>query len=63
MATIAQIKDKLPNVKVQYKGKTYVGYVSGRKNRFATIHFSDRSADWSWESVARAYNNKSALRA
>ena len=34
--TIAEIKEKLPDVKVLYKNKVYIGRVYGRTNKFPT---------------------------
>lgn len=34
--TIAEIKESLPDVKVLYKNKVYIGRVYGRTNKFPT---------------------------
>jgi hypothetical protein len=66
--TIEEIKDLLPDVKVATDSgnRKFIGKVSGRKNRFATVtvytYGLTSSYEVSWPTVARAYNNNSAIR-
>ncbi len=61
--TVKEIKEMLPRVHVNYKGKVVMGRVVGRKNKYATVHTPIGSWEFSWQSVTRAYNNNSILRA
>ena len=62
MRTIQEIKDTLPNITVKINKNSFmVGTVRGRKNKFATVTIGsgnlERSFEFSWEAVQRAYNN------
>ena len=59
--TVAQVKEKLPSVRVNVNGKIVPGRVVGRKNKFATVHTRLGSWDFSWLTVTRAHNSKSVL--
>ena len=64
--SIEQIKAELPDVKVNFLGKEFIGRVRGRKLSFASVSFGDtfqHSCDWSWSAIERAVNNNIALMA
>jgi len=61
--TVDEVKEKLPNVRVNVSGKITVGRVMGRKNRYATVHTSKGSFEYSWIAVTRAVNGDYALKA
>jgi len=62
-----QVKDELPTVKVLIGRKIFKGFLSGRKNPFATVtvyEWNGDFLDWqfSWETVTNAINTNQSLR-
>ena len=60
--TITEIKKYLPNVTVKLPNKAFVvGKVTGRKNRFATVTFSNHEIETSievpWRTIQRVRTN------
>lgn len=62
MATVAYVKEHLPKVKVKIGKKVYSGTVRGRKNAFASVCVGGECHEVSWETVARCYTAKTAIR-
>jgi hypothetical protein len=57
MWTVESVKHDLPRVKVNIFGQDTIGYLCGRKNRFATVYVSGGlTAEFAWEAVVRALN-------
>ena len=65
--TIDQVKDALPNVQVESRGKIYTGKLRNRHNPFAEVSCrTDYGAvytQFSWETVTDAINSKKVLKA
>jgi hypothetical protein len=64
--TIKELKEKLPDVKVNVDGKTYTGILTGRINKFATVTvhhpvWGKHNFEFSWQAVTRAINNDTEL--
>ena len=64
--TIEELKDKLPDVRVEFNGTLYLATVHGRKNKFATVavHVGTGryvTAEYSWESIARSVETRRPL--
>ena len=64
--TVEEIKEELPCVSVLFQGRHYIGRVSGRLCRFATVWVKptddqDIYAEYSWEAVTRAKNGNHSL--
>ena len=60
------IKATLPDVKLSYCGRVYVGQLSGRERPFASVTIRSQTGafltwDYSWDTIARAVNNQTAL--
>ena len=62
MATVAYVKEHLPNVKVKIGGKIYTGHVRGRKNPYASVCVGGECHEVSWDTVARCVTNKTPVR-
>lgn len=64
MLTTAYVKEYLPDVSVQYQNEIFVGKLSGRKNKFATVTIAPNgdygygyvTAEVSWDAVVRMIN-------
>ena len=58
LVTVDQIKTDLPDVKVSWDNKPYIGMVRGRRNKFATLLIQSTGASFqvSWETLARCIN-------
>ena len=57
--TIGDIKQDLPLVPVIINGIECIGHVRGRKNKFATVYVLHKpycEAEFSWDSIQRAFN-------
>jgi hypothetical protein len=68
MMTVAEVREKLPDVKVLVKGRQVAGVVTGRALDFARIYVTDPSfgpflaGEWAWSTVTRAVNENLPLR-
>jgi hypothetical protein len=63
--TIDQIKKDLPDVRLVFQGKEYVGHLSGRKEPQATVWLEDIPEvefSFSWQAVANVLNRGAMLR-
>jgi hypothetical protein len=65
--TIEQVKETLPYVQVEYRGKTYTAKVRGRRNPLAEVAWDTDCgalyADFAWETVTNAINSGKMLKA
>ena len=64
MISAQEARNILPMVYVKFHGKSYACRTSGRCNEFATVYAEKDhglTAEFTWESIARAYNTKCIL--
>ena len=64
MHTIESVKATLPDVNVEWRGHVWVGRVTGRLRKFATVYIETNpevSAEYSWPSIVRAVNQEICL--
>ena len=65
--TIDQVKEALPDVQVESRGKVYTAKVRGRRNPFAEVSWDTDCgimyADFAWQTVTNAINNNKVLKA
>ena len=71
--TLAEIKEKLPRVKVKLaSGRVVEAALSGRKNTYASVYyptdpqfvrgfFTQHKWEFSWEAIEQAINNNTSL--
>lgn len=66
--TVEQVKEELPNIRVQIAGKPAVivtGYVRGRKLRHARVHYQHGiqayNCEASWPCIVRCLNEDKPL--
>lgn len=63
--TVAQVKKELPNVKLKIGKRVTTGKVTGRMNKFASVHEFGKLGTvykFSWEAVARSVNSGRPLK-
>ena len=60
--TIAQIKEELPEIEINYNGIKYQGQIKGRKNDYASVYIKklDMTFEYAWETVTRMYNEQNS---
>ncbi len=61
--TEEMVKDCLPVVKVEIKGKVFPALTSGRKNRFCGVYVpqTEHRLEFSWGAVVRSLNTETPL--
>lgn len=62
--TVKEVKEQLPEVKVNLSGNIYTGHIGGRKLPFPRVHIRELcNASWevSWETIARCINEGKAI--
>jgi hypothetical protein len=59
--TITDLKQQLPEVKVNLNGKLYNGKISGRTLRFPIVRFENYAAEYSWETILNAVTSGKPL--
>lgn len=63
--TVEKVKQDLPPVTVKLEsGKIVAGTVSGRRNKYPTVHTKCNQTGWEfgWGTVVRALNNNRPLK-
>ncbi len=60
--TIAQIKEELPEIEINYNGIKYQGQIKGRLNDYASVYIKkfDMTFEYAWETVTRMYNEQNS---
>ena len=60
--TIAQIKEELPEIEINYNGIKYQGQIKGRLNDYASVYIKkfDMTLEYAWETVTRMYNEQNS---
>ena len=59
-----EVKEQLPEVKVNLYGKIYIGHIGGRKLPFPRVHIRELcNASWevSWETITRCIIDNKAI--
>lgn len=60
--TIEEIKENLPDVKIEFEGKVQSAHVRGRKNKFASVILKNGLVfEYAWQTIERVINNGSYL--
>jgi len=60
--TAKEARDTLPTVLVKIKGKDYIMFTAGRKNKFATVYDNEgRMFEYSWDAIARSISDNTCL--
>lgn len=65
MKTAADIKDELPEVQIQIRGKVYTGQVYGRKLDYPVVFVAETGDEFefSWTAIQRAVIDGNILKA
>lgn len=64
MMTLAEIKDKLPDVPVNLYGRVVMGQLAGRLLDYPTVHLRTcppSSFQYAWETIQHAINTNTPL--
>jgi len=62
--SIEEVKELLPALPAEYKGKAYRATTNGRKLEFCQVYIPELNmqAEFSWQAVTRAANNGTTLK-
>ena len=63
---IESVKEKLPEVKVNFDGSEHIGYMKTGDTRYAYVHLRDipgTKFQYDWETIVDAVNNGTILEA
>lgn len=60
--TINEIKEQLPDVKVNVNGKIETCQIAGRKLDYPSVYTSIGRFEYSWQAIERAINDNTALK-
>ena len=55
------VKGVLPDIQVKMNGKTYLGSVSGRLEKFAQVTVKGGTFEFSWAALVRSLNTNTPL--